>query len=193
MQQSPFRYVNDIAHCLTGTADAKCVVCGQKEPEFGFIVFHDEGCDEHDVCMSCLRSGALKNISIAVNHPDLDTFVNLRRPGISDADQEAYIQERSDEIMYRTPRPAIQNEFRWPVHCFDYLTFHRPVYPEDLDRLAPDGNGRAYFVEHLETKETDWHQEDIDAFWTSGGRGHVTAYLWHCAECLAFVITCEVE
>lgn len=193
MQQSRFRYIHDTAHCLPGDDNAPCFACGRKAPEFGFIVLRDDGCDEYDVCESCLRSGALKNIDVAVNYPDLDSFVNVRRPGISDADQEAYIWERSDEVAYQTPRPAIQNEFRWPVHCFDYLTFHRPVYPEDLDRLASDGNGRAYFLEHQDSKEGHWDQEDVDAFWASGGRGAVTAYLWRCAECSEFVITCEWE
>ena len=126
-----------------------------------------------------------------------DLFARIARelaeqPDLPPAEQEALAWERTREVEYCTPRPCIWQPFIWPAHCGDYYGYVKQVSTTDLDLMAPDNDGRAFFAQHISSEESI-DEEEIDQVWEAGfaPEGFVNVYLWRCLHCGEHLITCD--
>jgi uncharacterized protein CbrC (UPF0167 family) len=98
---------------------------------------------------------------LSMNSGDIATLTDqLRRhrPQLDEATILAVAQEVTAEVEQRTPSMSTWQDFDWPAHCGDYCRFVREVRLGDLNDLAPDGDGRAFFVTHVVSGEA--HAEE---------------------------------
>src|SRR5262245_40041668 len=127
-----------------------CGICGNVRYGYhgGYYGLNREICF---VCEECLLSGRLAEHDLSINIGDIAKLTEqLRRlrPQLDETAILALAQERTAEVEQRTPSPSTWQDFDWPAHCGDYCRFVQEVRLADLTRLAPDGDGRAFFVTH---------------------------------------------
>jgi uncharacterized protein CbrC (UPF0167 family) len=114
------------------------------------------------------------------------------RPDLSPVERESLVRERTREVECCTPQPRFQQDFVWPAHCGDYFGYVKRVSTDDLTRLAPDGDGLAFFARHVRPHDLidgpDQHWEE--GFWPDG---FLHVYLWRCLHCGKHLITCDFD
>jgi uncharacterized protein CbrC (UPF0167 family) len=110
------------------------------------------------------------------------------------AEREALARERTREVEYATPRPRVWQPFIWPAHCGDYYGYVKQASKADLILLAPDGDGRVFFAQHM-PPEDSIDEQWVEQVWEEGfaQEGFVNVYLWHCLYCGEHLITCDHE
>lgn len=157
---------------------------------------HDEGYDEHNVCEECLVAGRLIPLGLRVNEADSEALrqqLPLLNPELLAEQREALAAERTTDVEYRTPCPAIWNTFLWPTHCGDYCIFCKQVNADDVNALTPNGDGKQLLVSHLHPDHPDFDEEAIDGLWQERLEGFYKVYLWICSTCASplFTFSCD--
>jgi len=98
-------------------------------------------------------------------------------------------------LEHRTPHLVTWQSFLWPAHCGDYCCFVKEVGKPDLNELAPDGDGQAFFGSHLYGRLAD--STDASAVWEgirpdspndNSVAYDIGVYLFQCLHCGAHVI-----
>ena len=195
---SPFRYFQDPRHsssyCDTGEV---CPFCGLARPGYGGGFY---GAAEHDdlefICEVCLLEGRLTEKGLSMNEEsDLRPEVRERYPVLSDAEVDVLTRQRVTEQTQRTPRVMAWQPLCWPAHCGDFCCFIKEAGQLDMHRLAPDGDGRAFFESHLtETGRDDiWETVRPDAPSDNSVGYSVGVYLFQCLECCEYLIEWDCD
>jgi len=161
----------------------KCDICqkystGYEGPYYGYE-------DINFICEDCLLNGKLKEKDIEANLGH--RFILKRQlkklyPDKDEQDIETLVNQRTEEINYRTPPLTTFQEFTWPVHCGDYCCFIMEAGKSELNELSSSGNGKDFLKslpewenygediqlsdsqrEYKEIDDIDWL--DIDSLW----------------------------
>jgi uncharacterized protein CbrC (UPF0167 family) len=190
MSETTFRYfANPHAFSTYTDEPTKCDVCrltkpGYKGPFYGEI--------EIDfVCEDCLATGRLVPLDVTTNEGDqakLSEQLRQLQSKVPEDQIQALVRERTMELEHRTPQVVTWQPFFWPAHHGDYCLFIKEAGKLDLKALAPDGDGRKFFAEHLyDDSDTDvqWVWETIrpDPPTSSHGAYSTGVYLFRCLEC----------
>jgi uncharacterized protein CbrC (UPF0167 family) len=194
---SPFQYIHDIRFSCESPTPEVCVICGVFGRAFWLLVINESDHDDFFVCESCLSAGRLTEKDLQMNEADSFSLARQLRsshPELSEEELRAAIIERTREVEKRTPRPIILNTFVWPAHCGDYLIFHKQVSSEDLNQVAEDADGKAFFTSRIPAEFTANRGPDaLDREWEHGLNGFWRFYLWRCRECREYVLTYDCE
>jgi uncharacterized protein CbrC (UPF0167 family) len=98
------------------------------------------------VCEDCLSNGKLKEKGSEANIGHrffLKRQLKKIYPDKDERDIETLVNQRTDEINYRTPHLTTFQEFSWPVHCGDYCRFIMEAGQSELNSLS-SGNGKDF-------------------------------------------------
>jgi uncharacterized protein len=170
---------------------ATCALCGAEGPGYDGP-FYGDGDDVDRVCEECLASGELAVNELSTNEGDVESLrAQLEK---APAEQrEALVEERTAEVATRTPGLVTWQDLPWPAHCGDYCRFLGEGGQKELNALAPDGNGEAFFREHLYAADRELGTppfEDLppQAPTREEGAYDVGVYLFRCLGCGAHVI-----
>ena len=166
-----------------------CDICGLSRPGYDGVFYGPVDIDF--VCEVCLVGGRLAEVNASTN-----TASNL-----GDSVPSALAAERARELEQRTPLAATWQELVWPLHCGDFCCYLGEVGKPDLNALAPDGDGKAFFVAHLaESYGRDpQHITDIwdgirpDTARISPGVWTIGVYLFQCLHCGQYEIEWDCD
>ncbi len=190
---SPFRYFHDPHHFSSYSAAGEvCPFCGLKRPGYGGG-FYGEA--EYDfICEVCLLDGRLTENDLTTNEGE-DLRLRQERPELSEAEMVTLTQERTTELEQRTPAIMAWQGIIWPAHCGDFCCFIKEAGQIDMHRLAPDGDGRAFFEAHLDEPGRDdiWETVRPDAPEDNSVGYSVGVYLFQCLECGEYLISWDCD
>lgn len=155
------------------------------------------------VCEECLVSGQLAEVNAETNQgriAALRSQLGEMHPELTNEEIEELVRERTAELMHRTPHLVTWQDFSWPAHCGEYCRFIKEVGKPDLNELAADGNGQAFFGRHLCEKKKRFTK--IEHVWK--GIRHdspkdntvaysVGVYLFQCLHCQEYVILWDCD
>jgi len=130
------------------TAPDRCTICGQSRPGYAGPFYGLR--DLELVCENCLTIGRLQDFGLSTNKGDIGALRSQLRERLqlSEAEREEIAREHTAELEHRTPQLVTWQSFFWLAHCGDYCRFIKEVGQPELSRLAPDGNGPAFFAAH---------------------------------------------
>ena len=185
-----FRYLIGTGTQVGGHSEPQpCLACGFEVPGFVVKVLDDNvNWDHRYVCDPCLRGFKLESLGVPCNEADVTAVLSQLekvRPDLPADERRALASQRTREVQFGTPRPLVWQPFQWPAHCGDYFGFYGQVQRDDLNEIAPGGDGRTFFLTHLETstsREKDWGA----LIWDHGDfapSGFNNVYLWRCLHC----------
>ncbi len=197
-----FRYFQDPHRFSTYTDEGQaCHVCNQVGPGYKPPFYGRQRIEF--VCEGCLLAGKLAEARAFTNNADV---ASLRKqlaqlhPELDEAQVQQFVQERTAELEHRTPHLVTWQDFAWPVHCGDYCRFVKEVGKPDLNGLAPDGDGQAFFAQHL--RERDRDATDVPTVWkairpdspqVNSTAYSVGVYLFQCLHCQEYVILWDCD
>ena len=175
--------ITDMAD-LTGET-RPCSFCGQRRPCFELS---DAICPElpEDAgesmigCLDCLRAGRFE-----FRHGT--EFGMLTEEGLIDErTEEPSLSKRLSEAalveLRRTPRIATNQDEIWLTHCNDFMAYQGTWNPSDFYGNAPDGDGKALFLEMTDHDQDLWDDSISDP----SGRvtsWYATYYVFKCLHC----------
>lgn len=155
------------------------------------------------LCEECLAAGRLAEIDAMTNEGDVRSLrgqLSEAQPKLDEEQVESLVRERTGELEHRTPHLVTWQDWLWPAHCGDYCRFLKEAGKPDLNQLAPDADGRAFFADNLYGRLGE--TTDVSAVW-EGIRPdspkdnrtayHVAVYLFQCLHCGAHVITWDSD
>ena len=156
----------------------KCTLCGR----YGFcfhlmwtnwVELRLRGLDgRHVGCVECLKEGRFEF------WPDTDTeYGNLPA--------EAF------EEFARTPGIVGWGYRDWFTHCNDFMSYQGKWEPEDFYKNAPDGNGRALFMEMTDEGKNLWDEHLADGE-TKLKQWPVEYFVFKCLHCSKFKGYCHL-
>jgi len=185
---SPFRYFQDPHHFSSYQDDGEmCSYCGLVGPGYGGGSYWEADPDDYVeyqdfICGVCLVDGKLTAKGLPVEDGErLRRDISLRRPELSNAEVEMLARQRTSEVEQRTPRIKGWPLYHWMTHCGDFCCYIKEVGQLNIQRLAPDGDGRA-FLDSLLGGDV-WGDVRPDAPEDSSVQHHVGIYLFQCLEC----------
>ncbi|MCI0570953.1 MAG: CbrC family protein [Myxococcaceae bacterium] len=168
-----------------------CDLCGNEGPwyEGPFVGEDDDGVER--VCEECLAGGELTGQGLSANTGDVDTL-RAQLQALPPAERETRIGERTEELQSRTPPLVTWQDLPWPAHCGDYCRFLGETGRKELDALAPDGNGEAFFHKHVYEADRelriDFAELPPEAPTRDEDAWEVGVYLFRCLDCGTHVI-----
>ena len=173
-----------------------CDLCGLQRPGYDAGGFSDLDV----VCEECLAGGRLAEDNVATNEGDrkrLGEQVRQMRTELTEAEVDEYMEARTHGLEQRTPQLPSWQPFCWPVHCGDYCRYVKEVGQGDLNGLAPDGDGLAFFIAHdvtgLGGTAEVWSTIRPDAPDDNALGYHVGVYLFRCLSCGDYVILWDCD
>lgn len=195
-----FKYFKDPHHFAHYHAEGDtCNICGERRPGYAGPFFGKADIDF--VCEPCLAAGRLAESGNYSNDPDVGAMRKQLREGHPDLDEaelESVVKERTEQLIRRTPQPATWQHLIWPAHCGDYCCYLKEAGTPDLEALAPGGDGKAFFADHLlDPEETDadlvWEGIRPDSPRDSSISYTVGVYLFQCRHCGEYLIHWDCE
>jgi uncharacterized protein len=195
-----FRYFRDPHHFSTYTEEPQtCDICGRDRPGYEAPFYGEEDLDF--VCEKCLASGRLAEQDCTTNSVDrsnLQTQIEAAEPGLAKDEIDARVEQIASEVEERTPGIVTWQDFVWPAHCGDCCIFIKEVGKKDLNALAPNGGGQAFFEQHLgESAEMDvddlWSSVRPDSPTSNETSYHVAVYLFQCLHCQDYTILWDMD
>lgn len=182
------------------SAPETCAVCGQKQPGYAGPFY---GLEEIDfVCETCLAAGRLAEKGAFTNDGDDTTLrsqIAHRHPEMSAEALEAEVDRRTAELEQRTPHMVTWQDFSWPAHCGDYCCFVKEAGKDDLNTLAADGNGLAFFESHLYRTYLGDDMEDVwkgirpESPQDNAFSFPIGVYLFQCLQCREYVLLWDMD
>ncbi|MBV9849704.1 MAG: CbrC family protein [Armatimonadetes bacterium] len=195
---SPFRYFRDPHHFSSYTDRGEvCPFCNLTLPGYGGGFSGEAQYDDLEfICETCLLDGKLIEKGLATNQGcDVRPELRQRHPELDEIGREALAQQRIVELEQRTPPIMTWQGLIWPSHCGDYCCFIKEAGQLDMNRLAPDGNGRVFFEAHLDEPGRDdiWEGVRPDAPTDNAVGYSVGVYLFQCLECGEYLIRWDCD
>lgn len=166
-----------------------CDLCGRVRPGYAGP-FYGQG-NEDFVCEECLIAGRLAERGMTTNTGDavaLREQLAVLSPESESERLEELVRERTAELEERTPHIVSWQDWAWPAHCGDYARFEGEVGQPDLIQLAPDGDGRRFFLDHLYdfregTDPGTWETIRPDSPTDMAISYSTAVYLFRCLHC----------
>lgn len=191
-----YRYFRRPHAFSTFRADAaECQICRATSP--GYAGPYYGAVDLLFVCEACLHGGRLEQLDCSTNDPDVTELrgnLALAHPGIESSPLKTLVDERTSELIYRTPHLTSWQDFFWPAHCTDYCRYEKEAGRLDFANLAGTSDPKKFFIEHL---YSGYRETDLDDLWESLREDspadnsvayETTAYLFSCLVCLTPVV-----
>jgi uncharacterized protein CbrC (UPF0167 family) len=172
-------------------APETCGICGNERSSYGGP-FYGPGKRLDFVCEECLAGGRLAERGLSINEADLAALkkqLRERQPPLDEDTLQAVVRERATEVEQRTPHLVTWQYFVWPAHCGDYCRFVREIGVPDLNHLAPNGDGLAFFaahtrdIKHVEHAQEVWPNIGPDSPKDSANAYDLAVYLFECLVC----------
>lgn len=190
-----YRYFAD-PHSSTASTwsdEAKiCAICGERRPGYAGPFYGVEQVDF--VCEACLIAGRLAERDQTANEGDVAALRDQLEGG---PDADRLVAARTEELERRTPPLVSWQEVVWPAHCGDYCRFDGEVGLRELDELAPDGDGFAFFRAHVhEDIARDIDAADLLPAHAPPSRSQSNSpsvYLFRCLSCSRPVLWWDVD
>ena len=184
-----FRYIKEPIprNVYFGKEVGICNICHEKKAGMDAGVFSIRG-NLGFVCTDCLSGGRLQKKTEKDQEPmfqdrfealvneanpyQLAVQLKKQNPNLSDKEAKRIADERTEEVMYRTPSFSSWQEHSWPNHCGDYCELQGEVGQEELNHLTPDSQGRKLLANMLfwegdypRDLESDFGGMTTDDFW----------------------------
>lgn len=149
------------------------------------------------VCEECMLAGRLREIRSTTNtgnNAALLSQLEALQPRLSYRERVARAGTRTGELVYATPTLLTYETFAWPVHCGDYCRFLKMVGQPDLDDLAQDGDGQAFFEAHAASIQDSTQAREVWAKIRQDRPQHalpdssVDVCLFQCLTCGEYII-----
>lgn len=196
MPPSPFRYFRDPYHFSSyENKGERCPFCGLICVGYGggFYGLDTDGYDF--ICEVCLLEGRLTEKGFTTNDGgDLRPGIHLRFPELPETELEALIRTRTTELEQHTPQVETWQGLTWPSHCGDFCCFLKEAGQLDMQRLAPNSNGRQFFEDHMEERQEGvWETIRPDAPVDNSAAYSVGVYLFQCLECSQYIIQWDCD
>jgi uncharacterized protein CbrC (UPF0167 family) len=154
------------------------------------------------VCEPCLLTGRLAEYGCSTNSPDtVGLSQNLRRmyPALSDGQFRLMSEQRTEELVTRTPHAVTWQDFDWPSHCEDYCRYLKEIGKRDIAELTHGGDGKYFMRTHLQQVH---HDDEVDWIWEvlrpdvprNGEIAYdIGVYLFQCLTCSEYVILWDMS
>jgi uncharacterized protein CbrC (UPF0167 family) len=191
MPPSPFRYFRDPHHFSNyDNTGERCPFCGLIRAGYGGVFYGLDNNGYDFICEVCLLEGRLAEKGLTINEgTDLRLGLRLRHTKLLTEEADALIQQRTAELEQRTPSITTWQDLFWPSHCGDFCCFVKEAGQRDMQQLAPDGDGRRFFEDHMEERQEDvWETIRPDAPVDNSTGYSVGVYLFQCLECSQYLI-----
>lgn len=120
-------------------------------------------------------------------------------PELSEDERESLARRRTAELEQRTPHIVTWQGLFWPAHCGDYCRYIKEVGQLELTRLAPDGDGTAFFASHSPDVDSLVHAREVrdtirpEALESGTAAYSVGVYLFPCLECGEYVVRWDCD
>lgn len=196
MTSFPFRYFLDPHHfssyCDSGEV---CPFCGLVRPGYDGG-FYGEADAYEFICEVCLLGGKLTEKGLTLNEgADLRSGLRQRHPELAGPEAAMLAQERTTELEQRTPAVMSWQYLIWPDHCGDFCCYIKEAGKLDMEKLAPDGDGRAFFKAHLDEQRRDdiWETVRPDLPVDNAVGHSVGVYLFQCCHCNEYIILWDCD
>lgn len=143
-----FKYIKNFHNSVAvnySEKPQKCNFCQKYSTGYESSYYGDE--DINFVCEDCLLSGKLKEKGNEANEGHrfiLERQLKKIYPDKSERDIKTLVNQRTEEIIYRTPHLTTFQEFSWPVHCGDYCCFIMEAGRSDLNEISSNVNGKDF-------------------------------------------------
>ena len=183
-----FRYFHgphqDMAY-LKGE-EASCSLCGTFGPCFALRYAIGPGLPEADKetavgCLSCLRTGRFEfwhdTEAGLLDERGLSHDHNLHPLTPPDFPEAALVELR------RTPQIVTWQQELWLTHCGDFMAYLGTWEPRDFYDRAPDGDGRALFLEMTDRDGRHLWDTSVRPGQQRLERWHATYYTFRCLHC----------
>lgn len=143
------------------------------------------------VCEPCLYRGHLQQFDTYTNEPAALSIPEIRaaQPELTQAEAERNRTQCKDELIYATPLLTTWQDFLWPAHCGDFCRCLGEVGKHELNALAPDEDGKAFFVKHLGAAKVDTKVDEVwpmipDRITENKDEAYtIGVYLFRCLRC----------
>jgi uncharacterized protein CbrC (UPF0167 family) len=168
-----------------------CGICGHQRAGYR-CVFHGPKAPFDFVCEDCLASGRLAEHDLSTNAADraaLEQQLRQLRPPLDGTALQTQVQACTAEVEQRTPPVVTWQYFQWPAHCGDYCRFVQEVGKRDLNRLAANRDGLAFFATHTREIQDLAHAQEVwpyirpDSPRDGKNAYDVAVYFFDCLKC----------
>ena len=144
------------------------------------------------VCEDCLIQERLSELNTVTNDCDVEALklqIAQLCSGYTEQEVEKFSQEKSFEIIYRTPRIQTWQDYLWPAHCGDYCKFIKEVGQSELLQIAK--------LEEIKDLLAIEDETDFRFIWESIRKDipvdnstayDIGIYLFQCLHCNEYVV-----
>lgn len=144
-----------------------CDICKKEEVCLDATSFFGEK-EIEAVCENCLRAGRLKEIGSCTIDADVEILVSQLQTLHPDWAWEDILKDakiKTDELEICTPPVVSWQDWKYPAADGDYCQFIGFAGKSDFEKLAPNGDGKAFFASTL--YDTFAEDTDVDAIWNA--------------------------
>jgi hypothetical protein len=168
-----------------------CDLCGRQFTGYDAGAFRGARDVEH-ICEECIVSGRLDEWDLSTNEGDVCALrqqLRALRPELRDEELEDIARKRTVVLEQRTPQIVTWQDWFWPAHCGDYCCYVKEIGRPEIERLASDGDGVAFFASHcpdvsdMEHARGIWEGIRPDAPTDARNAYSVGVYLFRCMTC----------
>lgn len=196
MTPSPFRYFLDPHHFSSYREPGEvCPFCGLARP--GYCGgFYGEADTYEFICEVCLLGGKLSEKGLTLNEgAGIRSGLRRKHSELTELEVDALAQERTMELEQRTPAVMSWQHLIWPDHCGDFCCYIKEAGQLDMQRLAQEGDGRAFFEAHLDEpgRSDIWETVRPDLPEDNSIGYSVGVYLFQCCHCGEYIILWDCD
>lgn len=128
-----------------------CSICNWKGKCMDATLFYGEEMLDA-ICPKCLKAGKLKERQIFTNDGDTETLLDqlvALYPAATNEEIVAMARARTDELETQTPAILSWQDWKYPAIDGDYGQFIGLASQQDLNELAPNGDGKTFLQQIL--------------------------------------------
>jgi uncharacterized protein CbrC (UPF0167 family) len=183
-----FKYFkNPKAFAVFTEKRVNCDICQKKERCYDGNAFYGEEILE-GVCHQCLIRGKLEGTGIFANDADVEALFDQMIRLNPDTPKEELLQlakAKIAEIELQTPPVLSWDDWQFPALDGDFAEFVSIVSQENMNELAPDGNGLAFLEKYIRIEEEN--PIDIETLWKQLPETRIERIEQTNHQCLAYL------